>query len=224
MSGLILIVEDEEKLANLVSDYCIHGGFSTHCIHHGDNVLPWLKEHQADAIILDVMLPGMDGMDICKNIRTFSDVPILLVTARVEEVDRLLGLEIGADDYICKPFSPKEVVARVKSILRRINKNMVNQEALGLNEDTLEVVLNGNRIDMTLVEMRIIKLLASSPEKIFSRGQIMTQIYDDHRIVSDRTIDSHVKKLRQKLAPHQEFEMIHSVYGVGYRFSSLNPS
>lgn len=224
MSGLILIVEDEKKLAHLISDYFIHGGFTTHCIHHGNDVLPWLKEHKPDAIILDVMLPGMDGMEICKNIRTFSDVPILMVTARAEEVDRLLGLEIGADDYICKPFSPKEVVARVKSILRRINKNMVNQEALGLIEDTLEVVLNGNRIEMTLVEMRIITLLANSPEKIFSRSQIMTQIYDDHRIVSDRTIDSHVKKLRQKLSPHQEFEMIHSVYGVGYRFSSVKAS
>lgn len=223
MSGFILIVEDEEKLAHLVSDYCVHGGYQTHCLHHGDEVLPWLKDHKPDAIILDIMLPGTDGMEICKQIRTFSDVPILMVTARVEEVDRLLGLEIGADDYICKPFSPKEVVARVNSILRRINKNLVQQEALTIHEDTLEVVLNGNRIDLTLVEMRIIKLLAGAPEKIFSREQIMDKIYDDHRIVSDRTIDSHVKKLRHKLAPFQDFEMIHSVYGVGYRFSVNKP-
>lgn len=223
MSALILIVEDEEKLAHLVSDYFIHGGFQTHCLHHGGEVLPWLKEHQPDAIILDIMLPGMDGMEICKNIRTFSDVPVLMVTAKVEEVDRLLGLDIGADDYICKPFSPKEVVARVKSILRRINKDLVKQKALTINQDTMEVILNGNRIDVTLVELRIISLLAGSPEKIFSRDQIMEKIYDDHRVVSDRTIDSHVKKLRHKLAPHQDFEMIHSVYGVGYRFSVVKP-
>lgn len=223
MSGFILIVEDEEKLAHLMSDYFVHGGYQTHCLHRGDEVLPWLQEHQPDAIILDIMLPGTDGIEICKEVRTFSDVPILMVTARVEEVDRLLGLDMGADDYICKPFSPKEVVARVNSILRRINKNMVKQEALTINEDTLEVILNGSRIGLTLVEMRIIKLLAGLPEKIFSREQIMDKIYDDHRIVSDRTIDSHVKKLRHKLSPFQEFDMIHSVYGVGYRFSANKP-
>lgn len=125
MTGLMLIVKDEEKLANLIADYCFHGGFQTHCIHHGNEVLPLLKEPQPVAIILDVMLPGMDGMEICKNIRTYSDVPVLMVTARVEEVDRLLGLKIGADNYICKPFSPREVFAWVKTILRRVNSNLL---------------------------------------------------------------------------------------------------
>lgn len=221
---LILIVEDEQKIAQLVSDYCAHAGYDTHCIYHGDDALPWIKHHDPAAIILDIMLPGTDGLTICHEVRTFSDVPILMVTAKVEEVDRLLGLDIGADDYICKPFSPKEVVARINSIFRRMNKSLVHQDAIRISETTLEAIVYGCRIDLTLVEMRILKLLIASPEKIFSREQIMANIYDDHRIVSDRTIDSHVKKLRHKLAPHQEFDVIHSVYGVGYRFSMVKPA
>ena len=119
MSNSILIVEDEIKLAELLADYFKLTEYEPHLIHHGDEVIAWVKEHQPSAILLDIMLPGKNGIDICKEIRQFSNIPILLVTAKVDEIDRLLGLELGADDYICKPFSPREVVARVKAVLRR---------------------------------------------------------------------------------------------------------
>jgi two-component system response regulator BaeR len=118
MSHAILIVEDEVKLANLLADYFALTEYSPHLIHHGDEVINWVKENQPKAILLDIMLPGKNGIDLCKEIRKFSNVPILMVTAKVEEIDRLIGLELGADDYICKPFSPREVVARVKAVLR----------------------------------------------------------------------------------------------------------
>lgn len=220
----VLIVEDEQKIAALISDYCQHAGFNTHCLYHGDDVIPWIKENSFDILLLDLMLPGKSGLDICRELREFNAAPVIMITAKVEEVDKLLGLEIGADDYICKPFSPKEVVARVKSFLRRINQQIISPNLVSLDEDTLAAVVNGQRIELTHVEFRIFKLLTESPEKIFSRDRIMDYIYSDHRIVSDRTIDSHVKKLRHKISPAQEFELIHSVYGVGYKYSPINLS
>lgn len=218
---MVLIVEDEEKLAQLEADYCHHAGFDSYCLHDGSEVIDFIKQHHVDAVILDIMLPVKDGITLCKEIRGFSDVPIVMVTAKIEEVDRLLGLEIGADDYICKPFSPKELIARIKTILRRVNKDVLQQHILSVNPETLEANVNGHVVPLTLVEMRILKLLVESPEKILSRNKIMDNIYDDHRIVSDRTIDSHVKKLRHKIAPYQPYELIHSVYGAGYKFSSI---
>ena len=135
-SSTILIVEDEQKLAHLLSDYLKLEHFQSHCINDGLNVISWVKENNPDLILLDIMLPGKDGMSICKEIRAFSDVPIIMVTARVEEIDRLLGLELGADDYICKPFSPREVVARVKTVLRRIQKPQS-----GDNEQAADVLI-----------------------------------------------------------------------------------
>lgn len=216
----ILIVEDEVKLAKLLADYCEHAGYSTHCIHHGDDAVPYIKQHDVSAILLDLMLPGTDGIAICRQVRSFSEVPILMVTAKVEEIDRIIGLDVGADDYICKPFSPREVVARINSVLRRTKREVMQQSSVKIVEDTMDVYVEGQHIDLTHVELRILKLLCHSPEKIFSREQIMDFIYDDHRIVSDRTIDSHVKKLRQKMEPHQKNDLIHSVYGVGYKFSA----
>jgi two-component system response regulator BaeR len=230
MKQTVLIVEDEIKLAELLRDYLssdVYGGeHDCPILLNGSAVIPWLKENKPALILLDVMLPGVDGMTLCKEIRTFSDVPIIMLTARIDEIDRLLGLELGADDYICKPFSPREVVARVKAVLRRGQSSSRSdieshslQSPLTLDDASLKAVLMGHTLDLTLVEYRLLKLMYNQPGKIYSRGQLMKSIYMDHRVVDDRTIDSHIKKLRKKISdvlPNQE--IIHSVYGVGYKF------
>lgn len=219
MSNSILIVEDEIKLASLLSDYFLQSEFSTHLIHEGNSVVDWVKKNQPDAILLDLMLPGKSGIDICKEIRRFSNVPILMVTAKVDEIDRLLGLELGADDYICKPFSPREVVARVKAVLRRTSKIVEqNTETLELDEHRFIVGFNNKEVSLTSVEFQLLKPLADKPERIFTREQLMQNMYSDHRIVNNRTIDSHIKKLRKKLADISDGkDWIQSVYGTGYR-------
>lgn len=218
----LLIVEDEPKLASLLADYLRQAGFDPHCVNDGNLVIEVLRRLQPTAVLLDLMLPGRDGISLCREIRSFSRVPILMVTARVEEVDRLLGLELGADDYICKPFSPREVVARVKAVLRRAQASAtLPADDFSLDEHRLEVRMKNSAVALTAVEFQLLKRLASEPGRIFSRDQLMSCMYNDHRIVSDRTIDSHIKKLRKKLAetwPQQEF--IHSVYGAGYRFEA----
>jgi two-component system, OmpR family, response regulator BaeR len=220
VSGNILIVEDEPKLASLLSDYLSASGFEPFCLASGAEVVPWFREHKPDLILLDLMLPGRDGMEVCKDIRTFSRVPIIMVTARIEEIDRLLGLELGADDYICKPFSPREVVARVKAVLRRTHDGQTIQaQELVLDKDRYRATLHGHDLELTAVEFKLLQFLVANPGRIYGRQQLMNTIYSDERFVTDRTIDSHIKKLRRKIenvAP--EAKLIHSVYGVGYKF------
>jgi two-component system response regulator BaeR len=219
MSNPVLIVEDEIKIAELLRDYCDDSGFQTELIHNGDDALSWFKHNTARLILLDLMLPGTDGLTLCREIRKHSDVPIIMITARVEEIDRLLGLELGADDYICKPFSPREVVARIKSILRRVENKTNNQTELKLDEASFKVSYQQAVTELTLVEFQLLKTLISQPGRIFSRDILMTQIYSDNRIVSDRTIDSHIKKLRKKLLEIGLQETaIYSVYGAGYKY------
>lgn len=222
MEPLILIVEDEERLAGLLRDYLAQAGFKSHCMADGREVVGWVRDRQPTLILLDLMLPGRDGMEICKEIRSFSTVPIVMVTARVEEIDRLIGLELGADDYICKPYSPREVVARVKAVLRRTDgRQSLRAAGLCLAEETLGATLNGQELALTAVEFKLLQHLAAHPGRIFSRDQLMERIYADQRIVCDRTIDSHIKKLRKKIqviAP--ETDLIRSVYGVGYKFDA----
>jgi two-component system response regulator BaeR len=223
VSGKVLIVEDEKKLAELLRDYLTQSGFETFCLENGTDAVPWVREHAPDLILLDLMLPGRDGLEICKEIRSFSSVPVIMVTARIEEIDRLLGLELGADDYICKPFSPREVVARVKAVLRRGGGGQtIHAPGIVLDESRYQATLNGHELDLTAVEFKLLKFLAASPGRIYGRQQLMDRIYPDQRIVNDRTIDSHIKKLRKKIAgvtPGEE--IIHSVYGVGYKFEML---
>jgi len=217
---LILIVEDEPKLAEVLSDYLDRAGYATHRLANGLLVAPWVREHAPALILLDLMLPGKDGLDVCRELRSFSRVPVIMVTARVEEIDRLLGLEIGADDYVCKPFSPRELVARVKAILRRVAAGPDSAAAAGfhLDEDRYLATLDGQALDLTPVEFRLLKTLASRPGRIFPRGELLDSLYADHRIVADRTVDSHVKNLRRKLQKVREGDdLIHSVYGVGYK-------
>jgi two-component system response regulator BaeR len=222
MSERILIVEDEPKLAGLLRDYLNASSFESFILNNGTDVVPWIRDHKPDLVLLDVMLPGRDGMDICKELRTFSAVPIIMVTARVEEIDRLLGLELGADDYICKPFSPREVVARVKAVLRRTRDGQTIQaQGLVLDEQRYMATLHGRDLELTALEFRLLQLLVERPGRIYGRQQIMEKIYPDDRFVSDRTVDSHVKKLRKKIeAIAPEATLIHSVYGVGYKFEA----
>jgi two-component system response regulator BaeR len=219
----ILIVEDEAKLAKLQADYLHAAGFKTYCLEHGAEVLPWIKVNHTDLILLDLMLPGCDGLDICRELRDYCAVPIIIVTARIEEIDRLLGLELGADDYICKPFSPREMVARVKTVLRRLQAQPADAQVFGtkirLDPDSFRVLIEGRELELTAVEFKLLQVMFQQPGRIFSRSKLMDLIYQDQRIVSDRTIDSHVKKLRKKLADlAPEQELIQSVYGAGYRY------
>lgn len=221
MNANILVVEDEEKLARLLASYLEQAGFSVHCIENGLEATPWVREHKPDLILLDLMLPGADGLDICRNVRAFSSVPIIMVTARVEEIDRLLGLELGADDYICKPYSPREVVARVRAVLRRVSQleQPETTALLQLHEDQLRVVAGDKSLELTAVEFHLLQTLSQSVGRIYSRDQLMDHIYTDRRIVSERTIDSHIKKLRKKLLTLLSGQdVIQSVYGVGYKY------
>jgi two-component system response regulator BaeR len=218
MSNSILIVEDEIKLANLLMDYFKLTEYEPFQINNGNEVIAWVKAHQPKAILLDIMLPGKDGIELCKEIRQFSNVPILMVTAKADEIDRLLGLELGADDYICKPFSPREVVARVKAVLRRTTTKVDSSTSLVLDADQYIASYCGKDVSLTSVECQLLKPLVDKPGRIFTREQLMGNMYSDHRIVSHRTIDSHIKKLRKKLtALSSDEDFIQSVYGAGYR-------
>ena len=231
MLATILIIEDEAKLANLLSDYLRQDGFDTVTIHDGAEVIPWFNSHACNLILLDIMLPNRDGISLCKEIRTQSNVPIIMCTARVEEIDRLLGLELGADDYICKPFSPREVVARVKAVLRRItqqenpeNIGSKDEPAIRIDREKYKASIAGNNIDLTAIEFKMLACMVEDPGRIFSRDQPMDLAYQDHRVVSDRTIDSHIKKLRHKIRTAAGgVDYIHSVYGVGYKFEPAAP-
>ncbi len=226
-SALILIVEDEERLAALVADYLKAAGYRTHHLREGSGAVEWIRDERPDLILLDLMLPGKDGLTICREARAESQVPIIMTTARVEEIDRLLGLELGADDYVCKPYSPRELVARVKAVLRRTRAPSASAATgpLHLMTDSLRVRSGSAEIELTAVEFALLETLYAAPGRIFSRDRLMDRIYRDRRIVSDRTIDSHVKKLRRKLDELlPERELIHSVYGVGYRYEDLDGS
>jgi two-component system, OmpR family, response regulator BaeR len=225
----ILVVEDEPKLAALLVDYLHAAGFTARVLANGLDVVPSVRERPPALILLDLMLPGRDGLEICRELRGFSGLPIIMMTARVEEIDRLLGLELGADDYICKPYSPREVVARVRAVLRRQVQQATRGARPGadavaglvIESDAYRATLNGSALDLTPVEFRLLETLAAHPGRVFSRMALLERLYDDHRIVSDRTVDSHVKNLRRKLgeaAP--ERELIQSVYGVGYRLEA----
>lgn len=219
MAERILIVEDEPKIAALLGDYLVQNGFEAVHLNRGDAVEDWVRKHSVDLLLLDLMLPGRDGLDVCKRVRAFSAVPIIIVTARVEEIDRLLGLELGADDYVCKPFSPREVVARVKAVLRRAKGAAGSEPGLTLDQAGYRASVDGRDLGLTAVEFQLLRLLVNQPGRIFSRGQLMDAMYADHRVVSERTVDSHVKKLRRKIAAMlPEREIIHSVYGVGYKY------
>jgi two-component system response regulator BaeR len=215
----ILLVEDEVKLASIVMDYLRPAGYEAQWLTDGREAVEAARRAPPDLILLDLTLPGMDGLAVCRAIRAFSDAPIVMVTARVEEVDRLLGLDVGADDYICKPFSPRELVARVRAILRRAQGRVPGTVPdLHLDDSGQRAHYHGHWLELTTVEFRLLQALAKSPGRVLSRDKLLNDLYSDHRVVADRTVDSHIKNLRRKL--HQawpQHELVRSVYGVGYK-------
>lgn len=227
----VLIVEDEPKIAQILVDVLTRENYSTSVLHDGLNAVEEIKTKQPDFVILDIMLPNKDGLSICKEVRTFSDVPIMMLTARIDEIDRLIGLDFGADDYVCKPFSAREVVARVKTILRRSNsildsaQEIISYQQIHLNLSRHQCKVHDKIVDLTPVEFRLLHALINKPGLVFSRDKLMNHCYEDERIVSQRTIDSHMKNLRSKISvdedsQHDEASSIaelHSIYGIGYK-------
>jgi len=221
-TGHILIVEDEKDIADLLRDYLLNEGYTTSWLENGDDVVPYVKKKPPTLILLDIMLPGMDGTEICREIRKFSDVPIIMVTAKVEEIDRIIGLEIGADDYVCKPFGPKEVIARVKAVLRRflseVSGKVSQAGSICLNEETYQVTTDDKELNLTPNEFAILREMMAQPDRVFSRAQLISRVQGYDFEGYERTIDFHIKNLRKKLADHlPDQDIIRSVYGVGYK-------
>lgn len=214
----ILIVEDEPDIAEVVEKYLLAEGFTTHLIADGKEVVPWVRQHQPALVVLDLMLPGLDGLTICRELRDFSQVPIIITTARVEEIDRLIGFESGADDYVCKPYSARELVARIKSLLRRAQPPTDDVAGPLLLQDKLKICYRGESVTLTVLEYRLFELFYKHPDRIYSRSQIQDRVYDDYRDNFDRTVDSHIRNLRRKLKTIGLDECIKTIYGAGYRY------
>jgi len=221
MRAHILIAEDEPKISGLLADYLGAAGMQVSVVADGDEVLPAINRLAPSALVLDVMLPHRDGMSICRELRQTSTLPVIMLTARVEEIDRLLGLELGADDYLCKPFSPRELVARVKAVLRRSAPALAPEAGpprFEVDDHRMRASVSGQRLDLTPVEYRLLTTLLRHPGRVYRRDELLDLVYDDYREISDRTIDSHIKNLRRKIdlvLPGRP--VIHSVYGIGYR-------
>jgi len=226
MTQYILIVEDEEKIASLMKDYLTAAGFNTAVLHRGDEVVQTIRRKMPALILLDIMLPGKDGIEVCREIRQFSQVPIIFLTAKAEEIDRLLGLELGADDYICKPFSFREVIARIKAVLRRfaqqdtiVEEKLLSRGPVVLDVPSHQAFVDGQILDLTPSEFGLLKVLISQPGRVFKRTELVERVQGYSFEGYDRTIDTHIKNLRKKMA--QKFkgpDLVVTVYGVGYKF------
>jgi len=222
----ILIVEDDRNTASLVETYLQREGFATLVEHDGECGLQTARQQKPNLVILDLMLPGLDGLEICRRLRSESDVPILLLTAREEEIDRVLGFSLGADDYVVKPFSPRELVERVKAILRRVrslpdnSSAILQQGSLLLDPEKHKVSRGGEPINLTSSEYKLLRTLMTAPGRVFSRSELLRHFYAHEEAVIDRVIDVHVNKLRQKIEPDPSQPMfIETVRGFGYRFA-----
>lgn len=218
----ILVVEDDARIALLLLDYLRNDGHHAQALADGQLALSEIRHAPPDLLILDLMLPGLDGVSLCRAVRQFSAVPILMLTARVDELDRLLGLNSGADDYVCKPFSPREVMARVQALLRRAEGRFtVTARVWNIDDGGLRIAWRGQWLLLTPLEFRMLRHLLSQPGRVFSRAQLLESAHGDLRDVNDRAIDTHVKNLRRKLQTvHAGDDCITSVYGVGYRFDA----
>ena len=225
MNEMILVVDDEPKIVKLARDYLKQGGFQVVTADNGRTAMAVARGERPDLVVLDLNLPEMDGLDVCRALRRESDVPIIMLTARVEETDRLIGLELGADDYITKPFSPRELVARVRAVLRRVQGG-VHQPGL-IRVDDLEIDLAGHRVNragqtlqLTRNEFNLLAALAQHPGQTFSRAQLLDRLHGVAYDGFDRSIDAHIKNLRRKLEPDpSEPRYVLTVYGIGYKFT-----
>lgn len=221
-SKTILLVEDETAFAEIIRDYLQESGYRVEMSHTGVGVIDMVRRTPPDLVLLDNNLPGIEGTAICEGIRKFSDLPIIMVTARVDEMDRLLGYDLGVDDYICKPVKPREVLVRVKAVMRRFSRpsGSAVTSLVELNEELFSARVKGHSLDLTPVEFRLLQLFTRKTGRVFSRTQIMDYIYEGESQGSDRSVDSHIKNLRKKLAKvlGEEESPIHSVYGLGYKF------
>jgi two-component system response regulator BaeR len=224
MTATILIVEDEPALSSLVADYVAAAGWTPHVIADGAAALAAIRTQPPTLVVLDLMLPGLDGLSVCRAVRTFSSLPIIMVTAQVQEIDRLLGLDSGADDYVCKPFSPRELVARIRVQLRRLGPPDATPGVVTVDEATRRARVRGQALELTPTEFDLLAALARRPGAVFSRAALLDIARGDALEISDRTVDTHIKNLRRKLAdlaPGENF--IHSVYGSGYRLEFASP-
>jgi len=218
----VLVVEDDRRIATLLRDYLTSSGFVATLLEDGRDLLRKLCDETFAAVLLDVTLPGKDGFALCQQIRTVSAVPILFLTARVEDADRLHGFELGGDDYICKPFSPREVMARVNALIRRAEGRVGPGAELPYTvvEEAQQIAWKGTRLNLTPLEFRLLRLLVSRPGRVFSRAELLDSLHDLFKDVSDRAIDSHIKNIRRKIAATDPTTAcITSVYGIGYRLS-----
>lgn len=219
----ILIVEDEVTLAEVVRDYLIAEGMDVDLLTEGTGAVEMALAQKHDLVILDLMLPGVDGLTICRELRKTSDVPIIMTTAKVEEIDRLLGLELGADDYMCKPYSPRELVARVRAVLRRrpsggAMAQDVSDARLAIDAEKWQATIDGIQLGLTRREFALLQSLVARPGRVFSRDQLLSLAFPDDTEVFDRTVDSHIRNMRRKIAAVSTWDPIRSVYGVGYAY------
>jgi two-component system alkaline phosphatase synthesis response regulator PhoP len=226
MSKKIFVVDDEPQIVKVLKAYLENAGFQVVTAADGKAAMLTFQREKPDFMILDLNLPGMDGLDICRAVRHESNIPILMLTARVEEADRLIGLELGADDYVVKPFSPREVVARVRTIFRRTTAEPTQADIIQAGDLLIDleqhtVNLAGRAIDLTPTEFEILVALAKQPKRVFSRLQIMEQAQGDAYEGYERTIDAHIKNLRVKLEPNPKKPVyIQTVFGLGYKFEA----
>ncbi len=217
MTATILIVEDEPELASIVADYVTAAGHRAALLGDGTQALDRIRRDPPDLVVLDLMLPGLDGLALCRTVRTFSSVPVIMTTARVQEIDCLLGLDTGADDYVCKPYSPRELLARIAAVLRRTRPNGLVPR-MAVDEAARAVRVHGQALALTATEFDLMATMLRRPGTLFSRAQLLDIVATDRLDVSDRAIDSHIKNLRRKLAECLPGEdLIQSVYGLGYR-------
>jgi two-component system alkaline phosphatase synthesis response regulator PhoP len=224
MTQKILVVDDEPEIVKLVRAYLEHAGFAVVIANEGHQALAVFRRERPNLVILDLNLPGLDGLDVCRALRRDTDIPIIMLTARLEETDRLIGLELGADDYVVKPFSPREIVARVRAVLRRAEGTPVRPEVIstaGVKLDLTQRIAtkNGQLLELTTMEFDLLALLAEHPGQVFSRLQLLERTQDTAYEGYERTIDVHIKNLRIKLGDNpQNPQYIETVRGVGYRF------
>src|SRR3954469_6882899 len=221
----ILVVDDEPRIAALARDYLEHAGFAVRVASSGEAALDTIRRDRPDLVVLDLGLPGADGLDVTREIRRDSTIPIVMLTARDDELDKLLGLELGADDYLTKPFSPRELVARVRAVLRRTERPPDAAETIRVGDVVLDVPrmrteVAGTTVDLTPTEFQLLATLAARPGRIFTRSQLLDALHGIAFETYERAIDSHIKNLRRKLEPDpRRPRYVLTVYGVGYRFA-----